>query len=197
LNLSKTQLAKEKMHLAMYRQYLPSLDLKRQQLTAERNKARARIAEIEANIARRIEGIGVEIPMLADKDIDLKGLVTLKSVHIGEINIVGQRLPNLVDIEVEVAAYGYMVRPPWVDFVAERLKDVLRLRVEALITGRQVTLLDAAATRVTQRVNLFDKVLIPQAQANIRRIDIALGDMERAAVVNSKISKSKKQRGTA
>src|SRR5262249_6049204 len=99
--------------------------------------------------------------------------------------------------EVEVAAYGYMVRPPWVDFVAERLKDVLRLRVEALITGRQVTLLDAAATRVTQRVNLFDKVLIPQAQANIRRIDIALGDMERADVVNSKISKSKKQRGMA
>jgi len=53
LNLSKTQLAKEKRNLAMYRQYLPSLDLKRQQLTAERNKTQARIAEIELEIRRR------------------------------------------------------------------------------------------------------------------------------------------------
>src|SRR5271166_6501590 len=189
LNLSKTQLAKENASLAMYRRYLPSLDLKRQQLTAERNKAQARIAEIEAQIARRIEGIGAEIPMLANKDIDLKGLATLKTVKIGERNVVGQRLPILVDVEVTGARYGYLAQPQWVDLVAERLKDVLRLRVEAQVTRRQVTLLDAAATKVTQRVNLFDKVLIPHTKENVRRIDIALGDIERSAVVNAKIAK--------
>ena len=193
LNLSKTQLAKENANLAMYRHYLPSLDLKRQQLTAERNKIQARIAEIEAQIARRIEGIGGEIPMLADKDIDLTGLATLKTVKLGERNVVGQRLPVLEHIEVAVAGYGYLARPQWVDFVAERLKDVLRLRVEAQVTQRQVALLDVAATKVTQRVNLFDKVLIPHTKANIRRIDIALGDLERSAVVNAKIAKHKTQ----
>ena len=85
------------------------------------------------------------------------------------------------------------VRPHWVDLVAERLKEVLRLRVEAQVTQRQVTLLDAAVTKVTQRVNLFDKVLIPHARADIRRIDIALGDRERSAVVNAKIAKHKTQ----
>ena len=193
LNLSKTQLAKENANLTMYRRYLPSLDLKRQQLTAERNKTQARIAEIEAQIARRIEGIGGEIPMLANKDIDLKGLATLKAVKLGERNVVGQRLPSLVEIEVDVARYGYLVRPHWVDLVAERLKDVLRLRVEAQVTRHQLALLDAAVTKVTQRVNLFDKVLIPHTRANIRRIDIALGDLERSAVVNSKIAKRKTQ----
>jgi V/A-type H+-transporting ATPase subunit D len=192
LNLSKAQLAKEKTNLSMYRRYLPSLDLKRQQLTAERNKTQARIAEIQSEIARRIEGIGAEIPMLADKDIDLTGLVTLKTAKLGEVNVVGQRLPSLVDLEVEVAPYGYMAQPHWVDLVAERLKEVLKLRVEAQVTRRQVALLDAAVMKVTQRVNLFDKVLIPRAKANIRRIDIALGDLERAAVVNSKIAKRKK-----
>jgi V/A-type H+-transporting ATPase subunit D len=193
LNLSKTQLAKENANLTMYRRYLPSLDLKRQQLTAERNKTQARIAEIEAQIASRIEGIGAEIPMLADKDIDLKGLAILKAVKIGERNVVGQRLPILEDIEVAVASYGYLAWPQWVDLVAERLKDVLRLRVEAQVTRRQVALLDAAATKVTQRVNLFDKVLIPHTKENIRRIDIALGDLERSAVVNAKIAKRKTQ----
>jgi V/A-type H+-transporting ATPase subunit D len=192
LNLSKAQLAKEKTNLAMYRRYLPSLDLKRQQLTAERKKTEARIAEIQAEIERRIAGIGAEIPMLADKDIDLKGLATPKSVRLGEINVVGQRLPSLEAIEVEIAPYGYMARPHWVDLVAERLEEVLKLRVGAQVTRRQVTLLDAAVTKVTQRVNLFDKVLIPRTKANIRRIDIALGDLERAAVVNSKIAKRKK-----
>jgi V/A-type H+/Na+-transporting ATPase subunit D len=85
------------------------------------------------------------------------------------------------------------VRPHWVDLVAERLKDVLRLRVEAQVTRQQLTLLDAAVTKVTQRVNLFDKVLIPHTRANIRRIDIALGDLERSAVVNAKIAKGKTQ----
>jgi V/A-type H+/Na+-transporting ATPase subunit D len=193
LNLSKTQLAKENASLTMYRRYLPSLDLKRQQLTAERNKTQARIAEIEAQIASRIEGIGAEIPMLADEDIDLKGLAILKAVKIGERNVVGQRLPILEDIEVAVASYGYLARPQWVDLVAKRLKDVLRLRVEAQVTRRQVALLDAAATKVTQRVNLFDKVLIPHTKENIRRIDIALGDLERSAVVNAKIAKRKTQ----
>jgi V/A-type H+-transporting ATPase subunit D len=193
LNLSKTQLAKESANLAMYRRYLPSLDLKRRQLTAERNNSQVRIAEIEAQITRRIEGIGGEIPMLADKDIDLKGLATLKTVKIGERNVVGQRLPILVDIDVAVARYGYLARPQWVDLVAERLRDVLRLRVEAQVARRQVALLDAAATKVTQRVNLFDKVLIPHTRENIRRIGIALGDIERSAVVNAKIAKRKVQ----
>jgi V/A-type H+-transporting ATPase subunit D len=102
----------------------------------------------------------------------------------------------LQEIEVEIAPYGYMVRPHWVDLVAERLKEVLRLQVEAQVTRQQVALLGAATTKVTQRVNLFDKVLIPRARTNIRRIDIALGDLERAAVVNSKIAK-RSRRGKA
>ncbi len=193
LSLSKTQLAKENTNLAMYRRYLPSLDLKRRQLTAERNETRARIGEIEAQIARRVEKIGEEIPMLANQDIDLKGFATLKTVKIGERNVVGLRLPSLVEIEVDVARYGYLVRPHWVDLVAERLKEVLRLKVEAQVTRRQVVLLDAAVTKVTQRVNLFDRVLIPRTRTNIRRIDIALGDRERSAVVNAKIAKHKTQ----
>jgi len=191
LNLSKTQLAKENASLGMYRRYLPSLDLKRQQLTAERNRTQARMAEIEAQIERRVARIGEEIPMLANKDIDLKGLASLKALKIGERNVVGLRLPSLKEIEVDVARYGYLVRPHWVDLLAERLKELLRLRVEAQVTRRQVALLDAAATKVTQRVNLFDKVLIPHARANIRRINIALGDRERSAVVSAKIAKHK------
>lgn len=193
LALNKAQLAREMTDLAMYRRFLPSLDLKRQQLMAERKKAETRVAEIEAGLVDRIAAIGAEIPMLADKDIDLAGFARLKSVRMGERNIVGQRLPVLEAVEVEIAPYGYLVRPHWVDLVADRLREILRLKIEAQIAKRQLELLDKAITKVTQRVNLFDKVLIPRAKANIRRIEIALGDLERAAVVTSKIAKRKRE----
>lgn len=193
LSLNKAQLARETADLAVYRRYLPALDLKRKQLMAERSKTEMRIGEIKAAIAARVETIGVEIPMLADKDIDLAGLAKLKSVNIGERNVVGQRLPVLEGIEVEIAPYGFLIRPHWVDLAAGRLKEVLRLRIEASITLRQVQLLEKAITKVTQRVNLFDKVLIPRTRANIRRIQIALGDMERSAVITSKLAKRKRE----
>jgi len=195
--LSKAQLAREKSALAMYRRYLPSLDLKRQQLMAERKRAETRVAEMIARIADRVEGIGAEIPMLADRSIDLDGLVRLSSVRFGERSIVGVRVPTVEEIEVEVASYGYLTRPHWVDSVASRLKEVLRLRVEVKIAEREIVLLDSAVARVTQRVNLFDKVLIPEAQANIRQIGIKLSDNERSAVVNSKIGKRKREAARA
>lgn len=193
LSLNKAQLAREMNDLSMYGRFLPALDLKRQQLMAERKKAETRLTEIDADIASRFETIGAEIPMLADRAIDLEGLVRLKTARIGERNVVGQRLPVLDGIEVEIAPYGYLVRPHWVDLVAERLTQILRLRIEARVIERQLALLDRAIRKVTQRVNLFEKVLIPRARSNIRRIRIALGDRERAAVVTSKIAKRKRE----
>lgn len=192
LSLSKAQMAQEKSDLAAYRRFLPSLDLKRKQLMAERARIEARLAEIEVEIDRTIERIGALIPMLADADLGLDGLVTVKAVRIAERNVVGQRLPELEAVETETLPYGRMTRPHWVDLTATRLEEVVRLRVEARTAARALELLDGAVVKVTQRVNLFEKVLIPRARANIKRIGIALGDLERAAVVNSKIAKRKR-----
>ncbi|QDY71193.1 V-type ATP synthase subunit D [Qingshengfaniella alkalisoli] len=193
LTLNKAQLAKEKSALAMYRRYLPSLDLKRRQLMAERKRTEERIAALRREEAERVDGIGAAIPMLADRGIDLSGLATLKFVRLGERNVAGQRVPVVEEIEVEVAPYGRLGRPHWVDLTAERLRDVLRLRVEARVAEREIELLDAALAKVTQRINLFEKVLIPRTRANIRRLGIVLGDMERSAVVNAKIGKRKRE----
>jgi len=193
LQLSKAQLAKETAALARYRRYLPALDLKRKQLIAERNRARARLADAERAIAARVEAIGTEIPMLANTEIELSGLARVARLLVGERNIVGVRVPVLERLEVEIAPYGYMLRPHWVDLAAERLREVMRREVEARLLREEIALLDAAVTKVMQRVNLFEKVLIPRTRARIARIRIALGDAERAAVVTSKIAKRKRE----
>lgn len=188
---SKAALGQARSRLAAYRRFLPSLDLKRQQLIAERNKARRRVAEMENEREALFRAAGEEVPMLAMDGIDLEGLARLKGARYGEENVVGVILPVVDRVEVEIADYGLLVLPHWVDRVAELLRRSLRLEVEIMVARERVQLLEQAVKKVTQRVNLFEKVLIPRAQAQIRKIQIFLGDAERAGVVTAKLAKSR------
>lgn len=84
-----------------------------------------------------------------------------------------------------------MVTPFWVDQLIANLQQLAEHHIHQQVLHERLQLLEAATRRVTQRVNLFEKVLIPQAEANIRKIVIFLSDQERAAVVRSKIAKQK------
>lgn len=190
--LSKSQLSTEKENLVAYARYLPALDLKRQQLMTARARAREAIVAIEAEVARTVGDVGAALPMLADRRIGLDGLCRLGAVRMGTENVAGARLPKVEAVEVIRAEYGPMARPHWVDAVADRLAAAIRLRVEARVAVERLSTLDKAVARITQRVNLFDKVLIPQARENIRRINVYLGDAERSAVVGAKLAKKKR-----
>jgi V/A-type H+/Na+-transporting ATPase subunit D len=191
--LSKSQLTREKESLASYRRYLPALDLKRQQLMGERNRARHEIARLDAAVAKSAADAGEAIPMLADERVDVAGLAWPGEVRLGTQNVAGVKLPIVRSVEVHRAAYSRLVRPHWVDAVADRLAEAIRLRIEAEIARERLGLLEAAVVKITQRVNLFEKVLVPQTLDNIRRINVFLGDAERSAVVGAKIAKRKRE----
>jgi V/A-type H+-transporting ATPase subunit D len=192
LALNKAELARQKAHLAQYRRYLPALDLKRRQLIAERNAARGALARLTEAAAAKAEEVGDAVPMLADGEIGLDGLARVTGVRMGEENVVGVRLPALEGIDVAIAPYGWLARPHWVDRVALALVEALELEIAAQVAARRLALLEEGVRRITQRVNLFDKVLIPKAEAHIRRINIHLCDSERAAVVRAKFAKKKR-----
>ena len=80
----------------------------------------------------------------------------------------------------------------WVDTTAQMLRQMMELRIRAQVEERRLALLEQAVKTITQRVNLFDKVLIPRARQNIKRIQIYLSDLQTAAVVRSKIAKRKR-----
>jgi V/A-type H+/Na+-transporting ATPase subunit D len=195
LALSKAALGQARSRLAAYRRFLPSLDLKRQQLIAERNKARQRVQAMAAEREALLRAAGEEVPMLAMAGVNLDGLARIQGARYGEENVVGVILPVVDHVEVRIRDYGLLVLPHWVDRVADLLDQALRLEVEIIVARQRVALLEQAVKKVTQRVNLFEKVLIPRTQAHIRKIQIYLGDAERAGVVTAKLAKSK--RGTA
>ena len=192
LALSKSSLQKERKKLANFEKFLPSLDLKRRQLMAERAKAVAELAEAEEALTRFYDGIGELLPMLSNREVDLTDLVQVSALEHDEENVVGVRLPRLVGFEVKLKAYSRLGRPQWVDGVAHRLKESVGLHLRARFGRRRVEILNRAVQRTTQRVNLFEKVLIPRTRENIKKIQIFLGDAERAAVVRSKSAKKKR-----
>ena len=197
LKLSKSALQQERNQLKLYQRTLPSLDLKRRQLTVELAKARREYGEAQQAVDELETTIGQQLPMLANPDVEVAGLVTMTDFDMGEENVVGVRLPILNRIECSVADYSMLAKPAWVDVLVERLKDAAEQRTRVLVAGERVRILEVQEKRVTQRVNLFDKILIPTAKRNIQRIQIYLGDAERAAVVNSKLAKRKQAKQRA
>ena len=194
LKLSKSALAQERNQLKLYERTLPSLDLKRRQLSVELNRARHVLAVAREAVEELESTIGQQLPMLANPGIELSGLVQMTDFELVEENVVGVRLPLLKSIHCTVAEYSLLAKPAWVDVLVERLRDAAELRTQVLVAVERVRILEYQEKRVTQRVNLFDKILIPTARRNIQRIQIFLGDAERAAVVRSKIAKAKQAR---
>ncbi len=191
LKLSKHAMHEQQEQLKLYKRLLPSLDLKRRQLTLEAQKAADEHAEALALSEALETRIGQELPMLADEGLRLRDLVVVKGYRLGEQNIVGVRLPVLESLDCQVADYSPLATPPWLDILVQRLKDAKTSRLRAEIAAQRLEILRVQLRRVTQRVNLFEKILIPTAHTNIQRIRIYLGETERAAVVTSKLAKSK------
>ncbi len=193
LSLNKSTLSNQVKQLKAYQSFLPSLDLKRRQLLAEQNKANEELAEIRQRLHTLEPLIAQQIPMLANEQLDLMGLVQVKQVDLVEENVMGTHLPKLNRLDVSVQNYSFLAKPIWVDSLVELLKEALEIRIRIQVAERRVELLNQAARTVTQRVNLFDKVLIPQTRENIKKIQIYLADAERAGVVQAKLSKAEKR----
>ena len=191
LKLSKSALQQERNQLKLYERTLPSLDLKRRQLTVELARARQALEDARHAVEELETHIGSQLPMLANAGIELRGLVEMTDFELGEENVVGVRLPVLERIHCSVAEYSLLAKPAWVDVLVQRLKDAAEQRTQVLVSEERVRILKVQERRITQRVNLFDKILIPTAKKNIQKIQIYLGDAERAAVVRSKLAKAK------
>jgi V/A-type H+-transporting ATPase subunit D len=192
LALNKATLSKQVQQLKIFERFLPSLDLKRKQLLAERVKAAAALKITEQELAPIDSLISEQFPMASREDVDLTGLVHVKHVALGQANVVGVKLPVLESTEIEMREYGLLGRPHWVDRLGQLLRQTMELRIRVQVERRRLDLLEVGVRKITQRVNLFEKVLIPRTRKSIRRIRIYLSDTERAGVVQAKISKKKR-----
>ena len=130
LAYSKASLSKESAKLKRYKQFLPSLDLKRQQLAAERKKASVTLTQVEHEIEQCYQKSAQMLPMLADKSIHVQNLVKVSELVMTEENIVGVHLPVIKKLTIDVQEYSLFTEPHWVDQLVVQLKKMMQLKIQ-------------------------------------------------------------------
>jgi V/A-type H+/Na+-transporting ATPase subunit D len=192
LSLSKSTLTQLTRQLKTYQNFLPSLDLKRRQLLAEQEKARRELRELTDRQETLRPMVEKQIPMLGYTHVEVRGIVRVTKTEIVDENVMGIHLPVLSGLEIKVSEYPFLGKPHWVDRLVQLLKQAMEIRINRRVMERRLELLASAAKVISQRVNLFEKVLIPKTKADVQRIRVYLSDSERASIVRAKIAKGEK-----
>jgi V/A-type H+-transporting ATPase subunit D len=189
IKLTKNELKKQKESLKMYQRYLPTLQLKKQQLQTEIRGIEARARSVREERDRLNAEFESWIAVFAEAEAFAPDTLQVREVRTSTGNIAGVSIPVFEGATFDRGDYDLYRTPIWIDLAASRLESVLSLDLEAEVLDEQVSLLQRELRTTTQRVNLFEKVKIPETRENIKKISVYLGDQQVAAVVRGKISK--------
>ncbi len=195
LKLTKTELKTQNDALKQYRRFLPTLQLKKQQLQLELRKSRA-LVEANREAYRKLRGrLESFVGLYAGRGAAEFIAANLRVVEVvrSESNIAGVTVPVFDHVRFAVEPYDLFAAEFWLDAGLETVRELIELLEAGKLLEEQYRLLERELMTTTQRVNLFEKVKIPECLANIRKIQISMGDESTAAVVRSKIAKRKMQ----
>ena len=189
IKLTKNELKKQKDSLKMYRRYLPTLMLKKQQLQAEIRTTEMRLDELKTERDAIDEVFKTWIAVFGEQGIFTPDILKISQTRTGQGNIAGVAIPLFEGADFEVFPYDLARAPLWLDMAVEKMKQLILLDLEIMTLEEQRRRLDRELRITTQRVNLFEKVKIPETRENIKKIQVYLGDQQTAAVVRGKIAK--------
>ena len=191
IKLTKTELKAQTDALKRFQRFLPMLQLKKQQLQAEIAQIAAKLDDVTERERRADAALAPWIALFAGGEAALKSLVSVRKVETDTANIAGVAIPVFKKLETDVADIDLFDTPAWYDDAVKVLREMLSLKAERVVFARQHELVTEELTMTSQRVNLFEKVKIPECKENIRIIKIAIGDEQTAAVTRGKLAKSR------
>ena len=193
IKFTKTELKKQQDAKKQFERFLPTLQLKKQQLQMEVRRSMELLAENARKLAKfeeSLAGIAALFGPEADAGV-VFAAVAVERVRRGELNIAGITVPTFEGVDFKPAAVDLLATDWYVDDAIAAVKSAVELREAKRVLEERCALLNAELVGTSQRVNLFEKVKIPEAKENIRVIQVYLGDQQTAAVVRGKISKKK------
>ena len=193
IKYTKNELKSQRDALRRYTRYLPTLQLKKQQLQIEIRNIEHQIEAKQDDIARFDAQLRPWISLFASIS-DFLHYLSLESVMSRNENIAGVDIPVIDQINFKKTTPDLHATPAWIDDAIGALETATRQQLELRYLQEAHLLLREELRITAQRVNLFEKVKIPETQENIRVIRIFLGDEQTAGVARAKIAKNKNLR---
>jgi V/A-type H+-transporting ATPase subunit D len=171
---------------------LPTLQLKKQQLQSELRQIELQREDMEKELHKVLRERQSWMALFAEP-LPLADWLSVKRIELGQQHIAGVDVPVLEQFEIEETCPDRFKKPVWVDDGLEALRLEITFGVKLEIFRQQEALIEAELRTTSQRVNLFEKVKIPESKDNIRVIRITLGDEQVASVARGKLAKKKNE----
>jgi V/A-type H+-transporting ATPase subunit D len=192
IKFTRTELKHQRDALARFNRYLPVLKLKQQQVQLSILQTRQTFQEKQGAVKKTEKTISEYDGLFSDvAGVNFRKLSTPDSVKTSTHSVAGVYVPRFETVTFAKDDLSLFSTAPWVDRALADLKTFNLQTAELHVLQECIDLLQAELKKVMQRVNLFEKVMIPNTMENIRRIRIALGDQMTAGVARAKIAKAK------
>lgn len=191
---NKTSLQQLNKELKVRVNALPTLQAKEAALRIEVKKARAEVDEVRKKLDRKKKDLSstyrlwVEFP---------QGLIRVKEVDLSIRKIAGVKTPVYESVEYDIQPFSMFNLPSWIPQGIELLKQNAALEVQKEVAQKKVEILEYARKKTTQKVNLYEKVQIPEYHEAILRIKRFMEDEENLAKASQKILKERMARAEA
>lgn len=187
---TKNELKAQRDALRRFERYLPTLQLKKRQLQMEIRQVEVKLEENHAETLRLHSALEPWIDLFSEA-YDFGAHLSLVEVRESVGNVAGVNIPVLEEAAFRRLKVDLFETPPWIDDALGALEMAARLRVERRFLEEQRRLLAEELRITAQRVNLFEKVKIPDCRENIRVIRVFLGDQQTAEVARGKNAKAR------
>jgi V/A-type H+-transporting ATPase subunit D len=157
IKYTKNELKAQRDALTRFTRYLPTLQLKKQQLQMELRRLEAQIAEKRGEEEKARTELSSWIKLFSEP-FDFKPYLQVENIERSSGNIAGVNIPIFGSITFKDEWPDLFATPAWVDSGIDMLQKLIRLRVERQIIEEQHRLLSDELRTTSQRVNLFEKV---------------------------------------
>ena len=190
IKLTKNELKVQQYKLNQLERYLPTLQLKKAMLLLEVQSVKENLQSANSEYAYVRTEAASFMPLLVDSfPIELKKVIKIALINKGKDNIAGVEVPVFKSIQFEDLTYSYLATPVWTEIVIHKLRELITAQVKMDVLRERKEALEKEAREVSKRVNLFEKILIPRACTNIKKIKVYLSDMQLAQVSRAKVAK--------
>ena len=195
---TKTELKAQREALQRFERFLPMLQLKKQQLQAEIQRVDNELAENQKTLDAAEARLESWVRLFSEPGAEtLADQVKVEEIQIDRGNIAGVDIPLFKGVRFASVQQDLFETPAWHDDGIALLQELIELRLKHDTLHRQRDAIAEELRVTSQRVNLFEKVKIPETRDIIRVIKIYLGDEQTAAVVRGKIAKNRTPRDEA
>lgn len=188
---NKTALQSLNKQLNIREKALPTLKNKEAALRVEVKKAKDKTQALSKELSEKINQQEASFGLWNEFIPDI---VSVASIETSSRKIAGVKIPVMEKVVFDEKEFSLFNQTKWLPEGISVLKDLGRIILEKKFFRQKMELLDHARKKTTQKVNLYEKVQIPEYEDAIRKIKRFLEDEENLSKSAQKIVKKRQEK---